>query len=139
MFRVKRSSETFTTEEIFGHAADEWNSEVQTPILFENHIFAVGKKRRGMFTCVDLDGKQVWTSDGHAYFGLGSFILADGMFFILEGKTGMLRLLEAGNKGYKELASAQILGGHDVWAPPALSDGKLVIRDFGRMVCLKVK
>jgi len=139
MFRVKRNSETFTTEEIFGHAAAEWNSEIQTPILFEKHIFAVGKKRRGMFTCVGLDGKQVWNSDGHAYFGLGSFILADGMFFILEGKTGMLRLLEASTQGYKELASAQILGGHDVWAPPALSDGKLVIRDFGRMVCLKVK
>ncbi|MHC4429002.1 MAG: PQQ-binding-like beta-propeller repeat protein [Planctomycetota bacterium] len=139
MFRVKRNSDTFSTEEIFVHPPDEWSSEVQTPILFEDHMFAVGKKKRGLFTCLDLDGKQVWTSEGHAFFGLGSFILADGMFFILEGKTGMLRLLEAGTEGYKELASAQILGGHDVWGPPALSDGKLVIRDFGRMVALKVK
>jgi outer membrane protein assembly factor BamB len=139
MFRVKRDSETFTTERIFVHAPDEWNSEVQTPILFDDHIFAVGKKKRGMLTCVDLDGKQVWTSDGHAYFGLGSFILADGMFFVLEGTTGMLRLLEASTEGYKELAHAQVLSGHDVWGPPALSDGKLVVRDFGRMVCLKVK
>jgi outer membrane protein assembly factor BamB len=139
MFRVKRDGDAFSTEEIFVHPANEWNSEVQTPILFKNHMFAVGKKKRGLFTCLDFDGKQVWTSDGHAYFGLGSFILADGMFFILEGKTGMLRLLEANTEGYKELDSAQILGGHDVWGPPALSDGKLVIRDFGRMVCLKVK
>jgi len=139
MFRVKRDGDKFTTEEIFGHAADEWNSEVQTPILFKGHMFAVGKKKRGLFTCLDFDGKPVWTSDGKAYFGLGSFILADGMWFILEGKTGMLRLLEASTEGYKELANAQILGGHDVWGPPALSDGKLVIRDFGRMVCLKVK
>jgi outer membrane protein assembly factor BamB len=139
MFRVKRNSDAFTTEEIFVHPADQWNSEVQTPILFQDHMFAVGKKKRGLFTCLDLDGNEVWNSDGRAYFGLGSFILADGMFFILEGKTGMLRLLEASTKGYKELASAQILGGHDVWAPPALSDGKLVMRDFGRMVCVKVK
>jgi outer membrane protein assembly factor BamB len=139
MFRVKRDGDKFTTEEIFGHGADEWNSEVQTPILFKDHMFAVGKKKRGLFTCMDHDGKPAWTSDGKAYFGLGSFILADGMWFILEGKTGMLRLLEASTEGYKELASAQILGGHDVWGPPALSDGKLVIRDFGRMVCLKVK
>ena len=139
MFRVKRNGEAFSTEEIFVHAPDEWNSEVQTPILFDKHIFAVGKKKRGLFTCLDLDGKPVWTSDGKAYFGLGSFILADGMFYILEGKTGMLRLLEASTEGYKELASAQILGGHDVWGPPALSDGKLVVRDFGRMVCIKVK
>jgi len=139
MFRVKREGDVFTTEQIFGHAADEWNSEVQTPILFKDHMFAVGKKRRGLFTCLDYDGKQVWTSDGQAYFGLGSFILADGMFFILEGKTGMLRLLEAGTEGYKELASAQVLSGHDVWTPPALSDGKLVVRDLGKIVCLKVK
>jgi outer membrane protein assembly factor BamB len=139
MFRVKREGEAFTTEQIFGHGADEWNSEVQTPVLFEDHIFAVGKKKRGLFTCVDFDGKQVWDSDGKASFELGAFILADGMFFILEGKTGMLRLVEASTKEYKELASAQILGGHDVWGPLALSDGKLVIRDFGRMVCLKVK
>jgi len=139
MFRVKRDGDKFTTEEIFGHGANEWNSEVQTPIQFKDHMFAVGKKKRGLFTCMDYDGKPAWTSDGKAYFGLGSFILADGMWFILEGKTGMLRLLEASTEGYKELASAQILGGHDVWGPPALSDGKLVIRDFGRMVCLKVK
>ena len=101
-------------------------------------MFAVGKKRRGLFTCLDADGKQVWTSDGQASFGLGSFILADGMFFILEGKTGMLRLVEANTKEYKELAHAQVLGGHDVWAPLALSDGKLVIRDLERMVCLQV-
>jgi outer membrane protein assembly factor BamB len=139
MFRVRRDGETFSTEQLFAHAADEWNSEIQTPILFDDHMFAVGKKKRGLFTCVALDGKPVWDSEGYAYFGLGSFILADGMFFILEGKTGMLRMLEASTEGYKELASAQILGGHDVWAPLALSDGKLVIRDFSRMVCLRVK
>jgi len=139
MFRVKRDGDGFSTEEIFVHAADEWNSEVQTPILFEGHFFAVGKKRRGLFTCLDLDGKQVWTSDGKASFGLGSFILADGMFLILEGKTGLLRLVEADTKEYRELASAQILSGHDVWGPPALSNGMLVMRDFGRMVCIKLK
>jgi hypothetical protein len=47
--------------------------------------------------------------------------------------------VEASTGGYKELASAQILGGHDVWAPLALSDGKLIVRDLGRLVCLKVK
>jgi outer membrane protein assembly factor BamB len=139
MFRVKKSGNVFTTETVFVHAPQEWNSEVQTPILFQQHLFAVGKKQRGLFTCVDLDGKQVWTSAGRAAFELGSFILADGMFLILEGKTGTLRLLEASTREYKELASAQVLSGPDVWAPLALSDGRLVIRDLGRMVCLDLK
>ena len=65
-------------------------------------------------------------------------MLADGMFFILDGKTGMLRLIEASTRQYKELASAQILAGEDVWGPMALSNGKLVIRDMNQMICLQV-
>jgi len=139
MFRVKSDGGKFSTEEIFVHPPDEWNSEVQTPIVFDKHMFAVSKKKRGLFSCLDFDGKQVWTSEGHASFGLGSFILADGMFLILEGKTGMLRLLDANTEGYKQLAQTQILSGHDVWGPLALSNGKLVMRDFGKMVCIEMK
>ena len=54
-------------------------------------------------------------------------------------REGMLRLVGASTEGYRELARAQVLSGHDVWGPPALSDGKLVIRDMGRMVCLDVR
>ena len=64
--------------------------------------------------------------------------MADGMFFTLDGKSGVLRLLEASTKEYKELASAQILEEEDVWGPLALSNGKLIIRDMSQMVCLQV-
>ncbi len=61
------------------------------------------------------------------------------MFFVLDGKSGMLRLIEASTTAYKELASAQILAGEDdVWGPLALSNGRLVIRDMSQMVCLQV-
>lgn len=139
MIRVRKAAAGFTAEKVFVHAANEWNSEVHTPIVFQKHFFAVGKKRRGLFTCLDFDGKPVWTSEGRAAFELGSFILADGMFLILEGKTGMLRLVEASTREYKELASAPVLSGPDVWGPLALSDGKLVARDLGRMVCLDLR
>jgi len=101
-------------------------------------MFSVGKKKRGLFTCLDLAGRQVWTSEGNATFGLGSYLLADGMFFVLEGDTGMLRLIEASTTGYKELANTHVLSGHDVWAPMALSDGKLLVRDMAKMICLDV-
>lgn len=35
--------------------------------------------------------------------------------------------------------AAGILGGQEIWAPMALSDGKLLIRDQSRMKCLDVK
>ncbi len=139
MIRVNGSAGKFETEEVFNMANNEWNSEVHTPVVHKGHFYAVGKKRRGLFTCMGLDGKPVWDSDGKAAFGLGSFLLADNMFFILEGRTGMLRIVDASAPEYKELSSAQVLSGHDVWGPMALSDGKLVLRDMTKMVCLDVR
>jgi outer membrane protein assembly factor BamB len=107
--------------------------------VYKGHLFAVGKKKRGLFTCLSFDGKEVWTSEGKASFGLGSFLLADGMFFLMDGDTGKLRLLEATTAGYNELAIAPVLAGEEVWGPMALSDGKLVLRDLNQMICLDVK
>ena len=115
-----------------------WNSEIHTPIYHDGHIFSVGRLKRGLLTCLDDEGAMVWTSEGQAAFEMGSYLLADGMLFVLEGKTGTLRLVAASTEGYRELASARVLSGHDVWGPMALSDGKLVVRDMGRMVCLDV-
>ena len=138
MIRVTPDGEAFKTEQVFFLDAADWNSEIHTPIVWNDHMFAVGRKKRGLFTCLDFAGKEVWNSQGKASFELGSFLLADGMFFALEGKTGMLRLLEASTEGYKELAAAQVLHGHDVWAPMALSNGRLIVRDMSQMVCLQV-
>ena len=88
MVRVQPNGGSFQAESVFDMKKNEWNSEVHTPIVYKGHMFAVGKKKRGLFTCLSFDGKEVWTSDGKASFDLGSFLLADGMFFVLEGKTG---------------------------------------------------
>lgn len=139
MVRVRRTGEAFKPECAFDFKNNEWNSEVHTPIVYKGHLFAVGKKRRGLFTCLDADGKQVWTTEGKASFGLGSFLLADGMFFAMDGDTGKLHLIEASTTGCNELSSAQVLAGQEVWAPMALSDGKLVLRDLSKMICLNVR
>ncbi len=138
MLRIRKDGDTFSPEVIFDWKDAEWNSEIHTPILFEGHMFAVGRKKRGLLTCLDLDGKTAWTSQGNAAFGMGSYMLADGLLFILEGKTGMLRLLDANTSEYRELDHAQVLHGHDVWGPIALSNGKMVLRDMTKMVCIEV-
>jgi outer membrane protein assembly factor BamB len=155
MIQVQKGASGFTAKKLYDLTSEQFNSEVHTPILYQNHIFAVGSTnvgrsadgnlRVGRFTCVNLDGQAVWQSPfvpgdpaATRSFYLGAFMLADGMIFILDADTGMLRLLEANTKQYKELASAKILEGEEVWGPMALSDGKLVIRDMNKMVCLQV-
>jgi outer membrane protein assembly factor BamB len=138
MLRVARDGDRFTATALFELTAEQWNSEVHTPIWYLEHMFAVGRKSRGLFTCLDPNGTIAWTSADKASFDLGGFILADGMFFVLDGKTATLRLLEANTKEYRELDAAQVLSGDNVWAPPALSNGKLIVRDMAKMVCLEV-
>jgi len=145
MFQVQKGASGFTVKKLYDLTSMQFNSEVHTPIVYQNHLFAVGSKTRGRFSCLGFDGKVVWQSPvasgdpaGTRTFELGAFLLADGMFFLLDGKSGMLRLIEASTKEYKELASAQILEGEEVWGPITLSDGKLVIRDLNKMVCLQV-
>lgn len=139
MIRVRNTGGAFKPELIFDFAKNEWNSEVHTPIVYKGMMFAVGKKKRGLFTCLSPEGKEVWTSEGKATFGLGSFFLADGMFFVMDGDSGKLRLIEASTTGYRELAAAQVLAGQEVWGPMALSGGRLVLRDLTKMICIDVR
>ena len=139
ILQVSGSGADLAVEQAIAVTPDIWNSEIHTPIAYDGHLFGVGRHKRGLFTCLTAEGEVVWTSEGQASFEQGSYLLADGMFFVLEGKTGMLRLVEARTDKYVELSRAQILGGHDVWGPMALSDGKLVLRDMQQMVCLDVK
>jgi outer membrane protein assembly factor BamB len=145
MYQVEKGASGFTARKLYSLTSTEFESEAQTPVLFQDHLFAVSSKnQRGRFTCLGLDGKVVWESpmvedkNLSRTFGLGGFLMADGMFFILDGDTGTLRLLEASTKEYKELASAKILNDEDVWGPIALSNGKLIVRDMSQMVCLQV-
>jgi outer membrane protein assembly factor BamB len=136
MVKLKKSGGAFRAEPVFDMKNNEWNSEVHTPIVYKERMFGVGKKKRGLFTCLDFDGKQIWTSEGKASFGLGGYMLADGMFFVMEGDTGKLRMIEASTTGYNELGNAQVLGGQEVWGPLALSGGEMVLRDLSKMICI---
>ncbi len=145
MVQVQKTASGWSAQKVYSLTSAQFNSETHTPILYQDHLFGVGSKTRGRFTCLSLDGKVVWQSpvvsgdaDASRTFELGSYFLADGMFFILDGRTGKLRLVEANTKEYKELASAQLLEGEEVWAPMALSNGKLIIRDLNKMICLQV-
>jgi len=59
------------------------------------------------------------------------------MIYVLDD-SGVLTLAEASAAGYKQLAQADVLDGHDAWAPMAMAAGRLIIRDLTRRVCLDV-
>jgi len=102
---------------------------------------------------MNMDGEVMWKTMRTPLFDKGSMILADGMILATDGRQ-TLYLFEPDPSGFKPLASAELLGeggssGNDPmaarvggaiqnWAPIALADGKLLIRDQTRMMCVKV-
>jgi outer membrane protein assembly factor BamB len=118
-------------------------SEQQTPILYKGHLLGILPKDAGglrnQFVCYHPDNckRLVWSSGKTNRFGLGPYLIADGKIFVLDD-NGVLTLLEASITGYKQLAQAKILDGHDAWGPLALAGSRLLLRDSKRMVCLEV-
>jgi outer membrane protein assembly factor BamB len=135
MLQVKKQGDHYLAQTLFTLAPEVFGATQHTPILYGNHIYGV--RPDGKFVCVDLDGKPVWASESGQQFGLGPFLMADGVIFAMND-SGLLRLIEATPDKYNLLAQAQVLKGHESWGPMALVGGRLITRDLTRMVCLEV-
>jgi outer membrane protein assembly factor BamB len=136
MAKVVRDGDHFALQPLQRLAPNIFGAVQQTPILYQDHIYGV--RPDGLLTCLDLDGKVIWTSPHSATFGLGPFLIADGLILAMTD-TGELRLAEAMPEGYKELAKAQVFqDGVESWGPMALAGGRLIVRDRTRMTCLHV-
>lgn len=142
MIGLKKEGDSIRAETLFKLEKNVFSCEQHTPVLHEGHLFAVLPKDaaelRAQFACLDPAGKLVWTSGKTERFGLGPFLFADGKIFILND-NGELTLIRASLNGYEQLARARVLQGRDAWAPMALVDGKLLLRDSERLVCLDVR
>ena len=113
-----------------------FGSTQHTPIFFDGHLYGVREKDKQL-VCLDLDGRVVWSSGSQHRFGLGPYLIADGLIYVLNDE-GRLTLAEATPEGYQQLAQAQVLDGHDSWGPMAMAAGRLIVRDLTHMVCLDV-
>ena len=140
------ATELFTTE--------EFGDQTKPPILHNGYFYAQygANRRRDGLTCMSMDGEIMWKTKRDPDFNKGSMILADGLILATDGANS-LYLIEPDPTGFKPLASAELLseagtdsegiaarvgGPTQNWAPLALSDGKLLIRDHSRLKCVKV-
>jgi len=136
MLQLKKADDRFLAQTVFKLEPEVFGATQQTPILYDHHIYGV--RPDGRFVCLTLEGKPVWASDSSQQFGLGSFLLAEGLIFALND-SGLLRLIEATPEKYTLLGQAQVLPkGRESWGPLALAGGRLLARDLTRMVCLDV-
>lgn len=144
LLEVIRNGDTFSLKEVFRLKKE--GSQISSAVHHQGYIYSNFTRNENMknptgLVCLNQQGEILWQSGNEPGFGRGNLMLADGMIFILNGESGELVLVEANPETYKELARAKVLDAKDknVWAPLALSDGKLIIRDQHQMVCLNVR
>lgn len=144
----KKENGTFTVQEIY--RTEEFGAHTKPAILHQGYFYAqygTNNKRDGL-VCMSMDGEIMWKTKRSPSFDKGSMILADGLLLSTNGTT-MLYLIDPDPSGFKPLASAELLekgsgnpngfgGATQNWAPIALADGKLLIRDQKQLMCVKV-
>ncbi len=135
MMQIKKEIGKIIGVELFRLEAEVFGSAQHTPILFNNHIYGVRPDEQ--LVCLDLEGNINWTSTSSNKFGLGPYIIANGGIYVLDD-NGTLTLVKASPDSYQQLAQANILNGHDAWAPMAIASGRLILRDLTKMVCIDV-
>jgi len=142
----KKAGAGYQVTELYRNA--EFGVHTQPPVLYNGHFYgqcSTNETKNGL-ACMSIEGETKWKTSRSPVFERGSIILADGLLIVTDGVTG-LWLVEPDHTAFKSLASSpQILKETDVqggienqnWAPIALSNGKLLIRNQNRLFCVKI-
>jgi outer membrane protein assembly factor BamB len=139
MLMIEKQGSEFAAKEVY--KTDDFGSHTHPPVLYKGHLYGhcTTNTRRDGMVCMDLDGKVKWkTGREPIVFDKGGFILAGDLILSVDGGVGILNLIEPTPDGFKRLANAKVLDSRECWAPLALSDDKLIIRDQKQMKCVVV-
>lgn len=109
-----------------------------SPICMGDNLYLLAKKQ---VLCIDAKtGKLAWSKDGNVKTSAGqafaAFIGLKDQVMMLND-MGELILFEADSGSYKETGRVQVCGKN--WCHPAYSNGKLLIRDSRKLICLDLK
>jgi len=133
----KRPDGSYEVTELFKNA--DFGSHTQPPILYKDHFYAqyTTNERSDGLVCMSMNGQVKWKTGEEPPFSKGGAVLADGLLLATDGNT-KLYLIDPDPSGFKPLASVELLEQGNNWAPLALVDGKLLIRDQKQMKCVVV-
>ena len=138
MIKVEKKADgSYGVTELFKNP--DFGSHTQPPILYNGHFYAqyTTNERSDGLVSMSMDGKVNWRTGEEPPFVRGGAVLADGLLLATDGNT-MVYLIEPSPAAFKPLASAVLLDPGENWAPLALADGKLLIRDHKNLKCLVV-
>lgn len=149
---VKNADGTYAVTELFKNP--DFGAHTQPPLLVNGYFYGQysTNERKDGLVCMGMDGQVKWKTSRAPLFDKGGMIVADGLILATDG-LDKLYLIEPDPSAFKPVASADMLkegaagkdpmasrsgGPTQNWAPLALSNGLLLIRDQGRLLCIRV-
>jgi outer membrane protein assembly factor BamB len=137
MLRLTESNGKISASFEYIHPISVFGSIQQSPIYYEGYIYGVRPDRQ--LVCLDPDGNVVWNSTSANKFGRnsGPYAIINGLLYVLDD-SGEMTLVEATPSGYRPLAKAQVLDGHESWGPMAIASNRMIVRDTLKMICLDI-
>jgi outer membrane protein assembly factor BamB len=145
VFQINYTNGEFTATRLYDYKPkDGLACEQQTPVYYDGLLYGILPKdagpMRNQFICVDpRDTREVvWASGKTHRFGLGPYMIADGKFFILNDE-GTLSIVKPDRNSFVLLDQIKVFEGHDAWAPLAIADGYLLLRDANIMYCMNIR
>jgi outer membrane protein assembly factor BamB len=143
LIQVVKENGKYVAKELF--VQNEFGDQTKPAIFIDGHFYAQygTNNRRDGLCCMDLNGNVLWKTKRAPNFDKGSMIYVDGLLLATDGADA-LYLIDPSPEGYKQLAKADLLKsdiateGRGNWAPLALADGMLLIRNHSKMMCVKV-
>jgi outer membrane protein assembly factor BamB len=134
---VKKADGSYGVTELYKNK--DFGAHTQQPVLYNGYFYgqySTNERKDGM-VCMSMEGQIKWKTGRSPLFDKGGSILADGLMLSTDGGSN-LYLIEPDPTAFKPVAKTDLLKGNQNWAPLALVDGKLLIRDQSRLMCVKV-
>jgi len=146
MFKVEKKSDgSYGVTELFKNP--DFGAHTQPPVLYNEYFYAqysTNERKDGM-VCMSMDGQVKWKTGREPLFDKGGSILVDGLIISTDGAS-KLYLIQPDPTAFKPISTAELLKGDtgdqrfptQNWAPLAISNGKLLIRDQNKLICVKI-
>jgi hypothetical protein len=146
MIKVEKKADgSYGVSELYKNA--DFGAHTQPPVLVNGNFYAqyTTNERKDGLVCMSMDCKIKWKTGRTPLFDKGGLILADGLLLGTDGSS-KLYLIEPDPSAFKPVATSDLLkpepgdkrAQNQNWAPLALANGKLLIRDQSRLICVKV-
>jgi outer membrane protein assembly factor BamB len=147
MIKVEKKTDgSYGVTELYKNV--EFGTHTQPPVLINGYFYAQysTNERKDGLVCMSMDGQVKWKTMRSPGFDKGGLLVADGLLIATDGMS-KLYLIDPDPAAFKPIAVSDVLKAEQMedqrfpaqnWAALALVDGKLLIRDQHRLVCVKI-